>query len=171
MKHAVLVAAMMNINGATFVGLDTHTDVKLSGGKKNPMQGRVTKVMTGANVMSFQNKNFNAYEAMIRRRLDKEGKDPGAFELGSRAWGTRIPDMPIIEHFKDGVTKYYLEVIFVKAGEVTYLLDGAPIAKADIIGLIESGGGEQGGLDDKVIIRSFAAESITELRIDGKVYK
>jgi len=170
MKYATLIAAVADINGASFVGIDTHTDVKLTGGKKNPMQGRVTKRMIGATVMSFQNKNFSAYEAMVHRRLAAEGKDPAKFVLSERAWGTRIPNMPIVEHFKDGVTKYYLEVIFMKPGTVSYYLDGAPIAKAHIEGLAEREEGEQGGLEEKVIIRTFAADSITELRIDGKVF-
>lgn len=171
MKYATLVQAVADINGASFVGIDTHVDVKLSGGKKNPMQGRVTKRMNGATVMSFQNKNFSAYAAMVHRRLAAEGKDPEDFKLSERAWGTRIPNMPIVEHFKDGATKYYLEVIFVKPGTVTYLLDGAPIAKSDIEGLVEREEGEQGGLENKVIIRTFAADNITELRIDGKVFQ
>jgi len=78
--------------------------------------------------------------------------------------------MPIIEHTKDGVTKYYVEVIFLKAGTYEYLLDGAPIAKGDIIGMKEAAEGGQGGLDNKVIIRSFAADSITAVRVDGKEF-
>jgi hypothetical protein len=166
MKHADLVNAVININGASFVGLDTHTDVTLAGGKKNPMQGRVTKRMIGASVMSFQNKNFSAYEAMVKRRLATEGKNPEDFKLSERAWGVRIPNMPIVEHKGN----YYLEVIFMKPGNSTYYLDGAPIAPVDIIGLPVTNAGEQGGLDNKVILRTFAAESITELRIDGKVF-
>lgn len=171
MKYTTLISAVADINGAAFVGIDTQIDVKLTGGKKNPMQGRVTKRMIGANVMSFQNKNFSAYEAMVHRRLVAEGKNPGAFVLSERAWGVRVPNMPIVEHTKDGATKYYLEVIFLKSGTVSYYLDGNPIAKSDIQGLVENEGGEQGGLDNKVIIRTFAAESITELRVDGKVFK
>jgi hypothetical protein len=170
MKYAQLINAVANINGASFVGLDTHTDVPLTGGKKNPMQGRVTKRMLGATVMSFQNKNFSAYEAMVQRRLVAEGKDPEAFVLGERAWGTRIPNMPIVEHFKGDETKYYLEVIFLTPGVVSYYLDGAPIKREDIIGLPAPAAGEQGGLENKVIIRTFAADSITELRIDGQVF-
>lgn len=170
MKYAQLINAVAGINGASFVGLDTHVDVPLTGGKKNPMQGRVTKRMIGATVMSFQNKNFSAYEAMVQRRLTSEGKDPQAFVLGERSWGTRVPNMPIVEHFKNDEVKYYLEVIFLTPGEVTYYLDGNPISPKDIIGLPVAKGGEQGGLEDKVILRTFAAESITELRIDGKVF-
>jgi len=167
MKYATLVNAVANINGASFVGLDTHTDVALTGGQKNPMQGRVTKRMRGATVMSFQNKNFSAYEAMVHRRLAAEGKDPAKFELGERAWGVRIPNMPIVEHKGE----YYLEVIAMSPGIITYELDGNPIDASAIIGLKSQSAGEQGGLENKVIIRTFKAESIVALRIDGVEYK
>lgn len=171
MKHTQLVAAFQNVSGASFVGLDTLTEPKLTGGKANPMQGRITKRMTGASVMVFQNKNTNGYEAMVQRRLAAEGKDPASFVLGERAWGTRVPNMPIIEHFKDGATHYYVEVIFLKSGHTDYMLDGVPIAKQDIIGLQDKEDGGQGGLDNKVIIRSFAASSVTAVRVDGVVYQ
>lgn len=171
MKHTQLVAAFQNVNGGSFVGIDTLTEVPLTGGRKNPMQGRVTKRMTGAQVMVFQNKNGSAYEAMVQRRLVAEGKDPDSFDLSERLWGTRVPNMPIVEHNKAGVTYYYLEVIFLKPGAVEYRLDGAPIAKSEIVGLKDVVSGDQGGLDNKVIIRTFAADSITEVRIDGKVFQ
>lgn len=171
MHYSTLIAAVAAINGASFVGIDTVTNVTLRGGKKNPMQGRVTKHMIGATVMSFQNKEFSAYEAMVKRRLEAEGKDAAAFELGERSWGVRLPNMPIVEHFKDGETRYYLEVIFMKPGATHYCLDGTPIAAGDIEGLNEASHGEQGGLENKVVIRTFQAESITELRINGKAIR
>ena len=171
MKNTQLSAAVTNVSGASFIGLDTLTEVKLAGGKKNPMQGRVTKRMTGASVMVFSNTKTNAYEAMVQRRLTAEGKDPATFVLGERAWGMRVPEMPIVVHEKDGDVKYYLEVIFLKAGNVEYRLDGNPIAKADIEGLVDKEAGGQGGLENKVQIRCFAADSITEIRVDGKAFQ
>jgi hypothetical protein len=171
MKHTQLIAAVQNVTGASFVGLDTITEPKLRGGKGNAHQGRITKHMSGASIMVFSNKNTNGYEAMIERRLTQEGKDPESFKLGERAWGTRIPNMPIIEHTKDGSTAYYLEVIFLKSGTVEYRLDNVVIPKADVIGLDDKEEGVQGGLDNKVIIRSFKADSISALRIDGKVWQ
>lgn len=166
MKHQVLISAVSVINGASFVGIDTHVDVKLTGGKKNPQQGRVTKRMTGAQVMAFTNQNVNAYQQMVWRRLGKEGKSPEDFQLKERVWGVRVPNMPIVEH--NG--SYYFEVIFLKPGKVEYLLDGVVVPESDIQGLPEKREAEQGGLEDKVIIRDYKAESIVELRIDGKVF-
>lgn len=173
MKAFRLLEAVSNINGASFIGLDTLTEVKLTGGQKNPQQGRITKRMIGASVMAFQNKNINGYEAMVQRRLVAEGKDPASFVLGERAWGTRIPNLPIVEHTdKHGDTSYYLEVIFLSPGDTFYLCDGRPIKESDIIGLpkAKDNPDAQGGVDNKVIIRTFKADSITEIRVDGKVF-
>lgn len=170
MQNSQLELAVQSVNGMTFIGLDTLTEVALRGGRKNPLQGRVTKRMTGANVMAFSNKNTNGYEAMIKRRLIAEGKDPEDFKLGERKWGMRLPDMPIVTHEKDGVTKFYLEVIFLSSGTVEYFVDGVVKPKADIEGLVDPDGGEQGGLDNKVHIRCFAADSITEIRVDHQVF-
>ena len=160
-----LTSAMANVNGASFIGLDTTTIVKLTGGKGNNMQGRVRKHMKGASVMVFQNKNSHGYDNMVKRRLVAEGKDPESFKLSARAWGQRVENMPIVTH--KGAE--YLEVIFLKAGEVSYTFDGQPIAKEDINGLPEKPvEAAQGGLTDKVIIRTFKAESIDEIRIDGQ---
>jgi hypothetical protein len=170
MQANTVFNAMQNVSGASFVGFDSLTPVTLTGGRRNPLQGRVTKQMTGARVMVFQNKNVNGYEAMVQRRLAAEGKDPGTFELSPRAWGERIPNLPIVRHVKDGVEKHYLEVIFLGGGRVQYLVDGVPTAREEIPGLPSPTEGEQGGLENKVIIRTFAVENITELRVDGQVF-
>lgn len=152
------------VNGNTVVGLTTATVVTLKGGKKNPMQGRVVKVMEDANVMVFQNKNVNGYENMVQRRLAAEGKNPETFQLGSRVWGHRVEGTPVVEH----KGKEYLEVIFLNPGKVKYVMDGKEINKSEIIGLDDKVEGEQGGLENKVVIRTFAEDSITRVRLNGK---
>jgi hypothetical protein len=170
MQYSQVLNAIANVSGASFVTIDTVTVPKLAGGKSNPHQGRVLKVMTGANVMVFQNKNSNGYENMVNRRLLAEGKDPASFTLGTRTWGTRLENMPIVEHTKNGETKHYLEVIFLKAGKSHYLIDGNLVPASRIQGLQESTEGEQGGLNDKVVIRTFDIENITQIRADGQVF-
>jgi hypothetical protein len=155
-----------HVNGATFVSIDTLTNVELTGGKKNPLQGRVKKLMEGANCMVFQNIHVNSYEQMVKRRLEQEGKDPSTFTLGARAWGVRDPNSPIIQH--DG--KDYLEVIFLHPGKVTYLVDGKETDPTTITGLKAHKEGAQGGLSDKVIIRTFAMDSIVKIKIDKHVF-
>jgi hypothetical protein len=155
------------VNGASFIGIDTETTPTLKGGKKNPMQGRVRKVMIGASVMVFQNKNGSSYENMINRRLVAEGKDPN-FEVGPRKWGTRVEGTPFVTH--NGVT--YIEVIFLKAGKVHYTVDGKEVDGATIEGLDvdKEETSEQGGLNNKVIIRTFLTSSIKRMTINGKTF-
>ena len=167
LKELFLNPEISGLNGATFVGLDALTTEKLSGGKQNPMQGLVQKSNVGNSVMVFQNKSSNGYENMVRRRLLAEGKDPDTFELKPRKWGVRIEGTPLVLH--EG--NYYLEVIFLVAGTVTYLHNGKPIRKDLIEGLkTDSEEGTQGGLNNKVIIRTYKLESITRLTINKEVY-
>jgi len=165
MDRITINTALGTISGSSFAGLDTVTKPTLKGGKKNPMQGRVKKVMSNANVILFTNANSNGYQNMVMTRLLREDKDPFSFVLAPRSWGARVPNTPFVEH-KD---KTYLEVIFVKSGNVHYLLDDQPIDKSQIEGLEdrEPNPESQGGIEEKVIIRTFDVDNITRIRING----
>lgn len=166
MNYDDLKVAISDIKGSTFVGIDTETVVKLKGGKKNEMQGRVTKVTEGANTMIFSEMAGSGYENMVKRRMVKEGKDPETFTVKPRAWGTRVEKSPFIEH----KGKHYIECIFMASGKSHYLLDGVPIDAEEIEGLPEKRvetEESQGGVEDKVIIRTFALDSIKKIRING----
>jgi hypothetical protein len=176
MKYEDLKALVETVKGTTFAGLDTLTSVSLKGGKKNPMQGRVTKRTTNANIMLFSNSTVNGYEAMVKRRMLKEGKDPDTFQVKPRAWGQRVGNSPFIEH--NG--KYYLECIFVSGGKSEYFLDGQPIEKENIEGLEEPKEKTEEttvdenkpfrneDLEDKVIIRTFSLDSIERITVKGE---
>ena len=169
MQKEMVEEALAVVNGGTFVGIDTETSVTLTGGKKNPLQGHVTKRTTGATVMCFSNQEKNAYESMVRSRLVKEGKDPESFTLSPRVWGQRIQGTPFVEH--NG--KYYLECIFQHAGVTTYYVDGVLTDKADIDGLPEKKEVElkEGELENKPVLRAYGFDSIIGLRANGKSWK
>lgn len=156
-----------HINGGTFISIDTSTAVKLTGGKKNPLQGLVRKITEGTNVMIFQNKITNGYENMVDRRLKAEGKDPASFVLGPRVWGTRLPETPFVEHKGN----HYLEVITLKGGKVHYEVDGVSTRRNMIQGLPEEPQApRQGNLEDKVKIRVYNIASIIRMVIDKQEY-
>lgn len=159
-----LTTLLADVNGNTIISIDTVTIPTLAGGKKNPMQGQIRKVMIGGNVMVFTNKQSNGYENMINRRLTAEGKDPASFQLGPRSWGTRIAGTPFIEH--NGAM--YLEVIFLRPGKVHYEHGIRPINANEIEGLRHADEAEQGGLDNKVVIRTFKFDSISSITINGQ---
>jgi len=164
MDRKTVETVFQTLSGGTFVGIDTVTTPRLKGGRKNEQQGRVRKHMTGATVMCFSNQNGSAYNAMVQRRLAQEGKNPNDFVLSPRTWGQRITGTPFVEH-KD---KLYLEVIFIRPGTVHYTLDGVTIPKSQVEGLAESGESEQGGLEDKVVLRTFDLASVVALRANGQ---
>jgi hypothetical protein len=161
------------VNGATFVGIDCVTTEKVNktikgqkgeGGKAllNPHFGNVRKYNIGSQVMVFQNKNTNAYENMTKKRMAEAGIDPYNFELGEHAWGKRIPNTPILVKKSDETCKY-LEVIFIKSGEISYNFNGEAIAKDGIIGRPNR---EQG----IVPIRAYSWDSIVGFRLDKQSY-
>lgn len=157
---------LSKVNGATFAGLDTLVTVKLKGGKKNPFQGRVTKRTEGSSVMLFTNKNSSGYANMVKRRLEEEGKDASGFELKARTWGERIPNTPFVAH-KD---KNYLECVFLKGGKSTYMVDGEVIDVDTIEGFDKPVVSDvsQGGLDNRVVIRTYDITSIEKMRVMGE---
>lgn len=164
MKLAQIHTLLNSIKGNTFASMDTITEVKLKGGKKNPMLGRVTKHTTGNRVQLFT--SFKGYRNMVNRRLEAEGKTPD-FEPKALPWGTRIEDSPLIEH--NG--KFYIQMIFQKGGESTYYLDNTIIDKANIEGFVETEvtAGRTGLEDDNaVVVRTFALDSIREIRMMGQ---
>lgn len=159
-----------SVKGTTFAGLTTTTNVKLSGGKKNPQQGRITKRTESANIILFSNSEKSGYESMVRKRMISEGKDPEEFKLKPRAWGQRIGNSPFIEH--NG--KKYLECIFVSPGTTTYYEDGVEIDPDNIEGLpekkemTETQKESQGGIENKVILRTFSLDSIVSIKIKNE---
>lgn len=173
--QSALVEMLKSVNGASFISITTSTipTIRKTLGERgnttpNPHFGRVRKVMTDAVVMVFQNKLTNGYENMVNRRLIAEGKDPASFTLGPRKWGTRLENLPIVEHNGE----YYLEVIFLKPGNVQYYLDQHIIDPDLIQGMhtADLGDDQQGGLENQVVIRSFKFDSITKIKIDGNTF-
>lgn len=167
MQKINILDVLSSLQGTMFMGIDFETTATLTGGKSNPFQGRVTKRVTNASVMAFANKYVNGYEAMVKRRLKDEGKDADNFVLGPRAWGTRVDGLPLVTH-NDSV---YLDVIFSHSGDTEYLVDGVVTDPATITGLKASEvSGEQGGLDNKVVIRTINLENVRTIRANKQTF-
>lgn len=156
-----------DVNGNTIISIDTVTEPTLTGGQKNPNRGRIFKVSLGHNVIVFANKKSNGYENMVNRRLEKEGLDPSSFKVGPRKWGQRIDGTPFVKHGDE----MYLEVIFLRAGNTQYTKDGAVISDAEAVncGVKETTQeAHQGGLKNKVIIRTYKMSSISAMTVNGQ---
>lgn len=152
---------LRDLSGNTFIGLTTETTPKLTGGMKNPQQGRVTK-RTVSSVQIFTNQNVNAYRNKRNKNRKAAGNDK-PFELSPRTWGERIVNTPFVTHKGND----YLEVIFNKVISTEYFLDGESIDKDSIQGLPKS---RPASDTDDVVIRTFKLESLRELRAFGEEY-
>jgi len=146
---------LANLAGNTIIRVTTETTPKLKGGKKNLMQGEITKI-TVSSVQIFTNQNTNGYN-------NKRLKANADFKLSPRAWGERVAGTPFVTH----KGKDYLEVIFNKVIETEYFRNGKSIAKDAIEGLPKS---KPASDTDGVIIRTYALESIRSLRAFGNEY-
>lgn len=161
-----LQTLLADVNGATFISIDTVTTPTLSGGKSNPHQGKVRKITIGSNVMIFQNKLSNGYDNMVKRRLEQEGKDPDSFHLSPRTWGVRIHGTPFIEHNNE----LYLECIFLTPGKTHYELGARKIDVNDIQGLKDPQHPTQGGLNNKVIVRTINVSNIKQITVNKETH-
>jgi hypothetical protein len=140
------------------VRLNFSTTPKLKGGKSNPHQGRIQKVTTGAIGILYT--SGKGYFEKVNEGLIAEGKAPD-FEPKPRAWGVRVEGTPLIEHKEN----FYLDVVFESPGETQYFLDGEKIEREDIEGLEDKKEGEQGGLEEKVYIRTISLESLGHVEL------
>lgn len=166
MSEEKIVETLKKVSGATFASLDTTTPVTLKGGKRNPHQGRVLKVTSNLNVMVFSNTNCSGYVNMVRRNLEKEGKDPNSFIPQPSQWGKHIANTPLFEHND----KMYVQAIIRKPGKVEYLLDGNPIDPEYIEGFPEDRKTNQGlSEENDVQVRRYNIENIDRIRILGEV--
>ena len=163
-----------NVRGTCFAGIDTETVVPRLKRDEAVQPGKLTKVVTGSNVMIFAQEERTAYSNQVKRRMEKEGLDPNSWEGGPLPWGEWVDDTVFIKHTKKGETepKFYLRVHFIKAGTVQYFLDGIAIDKADIVDTsAPKKEGEQGGQQEKVIPRNYGLNGIKAIRIDNTEYK
>lgn len=97
------------------------SQVKLTGGKKNPMQDRVVKHISGMEAALAGKQDYAiAYtEAGLM-----------ASDIKPRPWGVRL-DNGLIEHKGE----FYVELLVKDKGKTVYTLDGVPVAKEAIQGL------------------------------------
>lgn len=109
------------------VQIDYISDVKLTGGKKNPLQGQVRKLTSVQATIC----NPDEYRSRVQKTLVSEGKSTGDYDFGKRAWGERVGKTALIEHKGER----YLEFLVDKNLSTFYLVNGHLTDAEDIDGL------------------------------------
>ena len=98
------------------------SDVKLTGGKKNPQLNHISKVTE--NLLVTLTKDGQEYQKRMQENVDSN------FVSSARPWGHRTAE-GLIEHNGE----LYVEFLVEGRGVTKYLLDGQPIDKSQINGL------------------------------------
>lgn len=175
-----MIALFAEIKGCSFVGMDTDTIPKLTGGKGNEQQGRVHKIST---FVAFGGENVS-YENMVNKKAVTEFKDmigekpvdvkPFQAEAMWKGMGEKVSGA-VIRHKGTDAKYVYLFMPSNGKPKVEYTLDGNPINKSDIIGLPESDDEKEVVVDGlavsvTMIPRCFKVESIKAFRLDGAEY-
>lgn len=157
MKFGAVRDLLSGVDGCTFASIDAVT---------MPCKG-VRRVVTGESVILFTNKGGSGYENMVKRRLEKSGKDPESFTVGDLPWGVRLKNTPFIAH----KGKAYLQTILLTPGTVKYYMGTRELSPEAALGIIgDKSRGEGQGLkpSDRVVCNTYMVENITAIHAMGK---
>lgn len=137
-----MIATTQNIveNMNKLVTIVVVSDVKLKGGKANPMQGHVTK----SSLLEVRLLGNGEYDKMMKENVDS------SFVSKPRAWGTRRED-GLIEHKGE----LYVEVSIEDPIARVFFLDGDVIKMEDIEGYEDPE-----YTDDPVIVRTYKLKNV-----------
>jgi hypothetical protein len=108
-------------NGTTSVVVSVNRGVKLTGGKSNEQQGRITKKYE----MRLELGGEGKYQEKMREQ------DP-LFQAKERKWGTRVDGTCLVEHNDQHYLEGYVQEFI---GDVKYYQDGEEIEKENVVGL------------------------------------
>lgn len=165
-----ILEKLKDFKGSRIIGIDTESTLEVKGKEHKVYEGRITKKTQGSVCMIF--KSGTGYFNMVNRRLVKEGlakedsQETKEFIPAKRKWGIRVKDTPFIEHKGN----LYLEVIYLRKGNSKYFLDGFEVDFSEISSMLKkkSKSPEQGGLNNKVFVRSIRVSNIKGLRLNGE---
>lgn len=154
-----LVELIKNIKGATPVGMDYESPVKMLK-TGNPFADRtVTKFQSVSGMIGVN------YEAGVNRQLEREGKDP-VFEAQARKWGEHVSSAIVVS--EKGDYSLILQAVN-KPQNVQYYMDGQPIEKSVIENFlpVRKPSANQ-GTDKPVMNQTFRLDRVKAIRIKNQ---
>lgn len=103
-------------------------DVKLKGGKKFYLHGRVTMITTDSVVTICR--RYTQYHDLMKQELISQGHSESEYQTpGERRWGKHVGDSCFIEHNDE----LYLQLIIDQIGNREYLVDNRPATDEEIV--------------------------------------
>jgi len=179
-NHAELENIFAGIEGCSFVSLHTVTTPTLTGGKSNPQQGRIRKhgrmvVFCGGSPQygkMVNKKAVEAYEAMFGDNpVDVRPFQPENLWKGK---GEHVRGA-VVRHNETDARYLMVYVPSNSVPTVEYTIDGAPIAKEDIVGLKPSSSKKSVTVDGvevevTIVPRTLKLSSVRSFKVNGEIY-
>lgn len=155
--EAAAIAALQQIQGASFAGLDAVT---------HPKTG-IKKVTTNQQVLLFG--CGGQYESMVKKRLEEAGLNPGSFAGLDLPWGTRVDDSPLISHKE----KLYLQTILIQPGGIVYYRE-TPFGDREVnpldYGIKERTPNQGLPEGQEVVVNTYGLDNLVRLTVGGLVF-
>lgn len=151
-----LKVLLKSFKGATFASLDAITE---------PKPGIFCETKA-CRVILYRMTQGSGYENKVKRHLLEAGKDPSFFTVGDLPWGTRVEDLPLIEH----KGKYYLQTLVLSPGASHHYLAASGLeVNPRSFGIRPNVAWNQGlPAEKQVIVKTWNIENIARLAILGE---
>lgn len=162
-----LIVQLSQVVGSHFISVVTETELSKMRKTNNPWYGNVIKRSVQSGLVNFQ------YDEGVRRRLEKEGKDPSSFESGT-SWHEPVKIgnhlTPFCKHKQTG-DLYLRFQLHNSDSEYFNKTTGDPIDKDTIAPfLYDSKSYSNQGLDKPLMIITPKLSSIKEIKFGGQKF-
>jgi len=178
-----LIDILLNAEGATIITLTSTTGPSSRMRKTKPRDnpwwnGEEWDIEKTSRIQGMVGMSYaNAVNNQRLREAEEAGLDPEEveeFEPQDRYWGRRIPDTPLVQHVKDGETRYYLEVMKFRTLDFrwTERSTGRRIEDDEVRPFIRERSQPSTQETEKEIrLRDYRLDHIDELSINGERYR
>jgi hypothetical protein len=163
LRHSELRELLSARRGAQIVTLTAVTDARLRK-TGNPLAMPVLKVSRVNGIV-----NWNYQLAVVNQQL-REGSAAPEFQPEPRAWGTRIPDSPFVEHKGN----LYLELKVERSLGHNYRDSNGGLLDAAVVQPFlpaKRSNAEHQGVEREVVLRDYALSSIDQITVGGVSYQ
>lgn len=144
--------------GTTFISLETETEQKLKGGKKNPLSGLI-KINKVCGAIGFH------YQNSVNRQKEREGQESN-FISQPRKWGVRLNGTPLVQNGE----KFYLELKVQSSQTPDYFFKGVRIDNEQVRKFLPNKSSSRQNLENEVILRDYSLDSIKRIKINSEEY-
>lgn len=178
-----LLSLLLNTSGASIVTL-TYTTGPSSRMRKtkpttNPWWDKPNKRWTIEKTSRVQGMVGASYKNAVNNQLLREAEEAGLspdeveeFEPQERYWGSRIEGTPLVQHVKDGETRYYLEILKFRTLDFGWFDEEGEVDEDDVDPFIrERSQPDSQPTEKEIRLRDIRLDHIDRISINGEKFE